>query len=81
MYAIEAGKITWVSKNRNWRLEVYPNHRPRIIWIVGQYHSQSAIVYDDGRVAYDNPDTVPKYVRHHVKQIAKYIHEGMVYSP
>ena len=51
-----------------WVLQWAPN-RPRTIWIEHESFSDSAIRYDDGRIAYDWPERIPKSVKDEVRKI------------
>jgi hypothetical protein len=68
--------LLWKSPNGLWEIHRDEQHK-WTLWIIGQYNSQSAIVYEHDRsVAYDDPYRLPKYVKEAVKRIAKRINVG-----
>jgi len=58
----------WISPNRIWRI-----HRPDG-WMIENLKSgfgDSPIVYEDGKVAFDHPESVPEYVKNKFRWIVK----------
>ena len=58
--------VLWESKNKKWQLA---NWSQRSIAIVGEWRNYEAFRYDDGRIAYDIPEAIPKYVKQAVEKV------------
>jgi len=55
--------IMWESKNKNWKIIKAGLKNHARIRVEGVSHVDYPIKYDDGRIAYDFPERVPKYVQ------------------
>ena len=65
---MQENKILWTSKNGRWTIEQLPTGHI----IVGDNHylwNDNPFKRDDGVIAYDFPERVPKYVKRKVAQI------------
>lgn len=60
----------WHSKNGKWTVRIW-NDDISLIFVSDGYLSDWPTVYDDGRIVYDSPGFVPKYVR---KIVADMVH-------
>lgn len=68
--------IEWA---RGWKLE-WSTAQPRTIYVSdekGGSWSDSALRYDDGRIAYDFPERVPQYVKTKVRAMFTRLHAMM----
>ena len=67
--------VIWISKNKNWIFYVNDCEHFQIEKI-DSWVGDLPLLYDDGSVAYDNPDNIPKYIKDRVRKtlirLAKY---------
>lgn len=72
---ITYNNVIWVSNNKNWIFYVNDCEHFQIEKI-DSWVGDLPLLYNDGSVAYDNPDNIPKYIKDRVKKtlirLAKY---------
>ena len=67
--------VIWISKNKNWIFYVNDCEHFQIEKI-DSWVGDLPLLYNDGSVAYNNPDNIPKYIKDRVRKtlirLAKY---------
>ena len=59
--------VIWISKNKNWIFYVNDCEHFQIEKI-DSWVGDLPLLYADGTVAYDNPDSIPKYIKDRVRK-------------
>ena len=60
------GKYATIFQNKNWKIEV--SYTGSSGWIIGDTVGDNFIRYNDGKIAYDNPYKIPKYIKRIVER-------------
>ena len=63
------GKYATIFQNENWKVEV--SYTGKSGWIIEDIIGDNFIRYDDGRIAYDNPNRIPKYIKRIVERFMR----------
>lgn len=73
-------KLIWESPNKKWKINkvIHPRTYRVRIEITDGFISELPIYYDyDGKIAYDYPERIPKYIREKAESIIrKMVAEG-----